>query len=119
MRRAMLVLWSAVFVAMSAVTTWASLDRDVLTAAAQIWADPWGRATLFDAYFAFLAVYLWIFYREPGWTARIGWAIALACLGNFAIAAYVIRAVWSLPSDAPPEALLLRAGKRTEYEKRT
>ena len=57
----------AVLLAMFWVAITASLDRDVLTAASEIWEDPWGKATLFDAYFAFLTVFIWIAYRESGW----------------------------------------------------
>nr|XP_061812159.1 uncharacterized protein LOC133603018 [Nerophis lumbriciformis] len=59
--------FALVLVIMTWVTVTASLDRNVLTAAAEIWADPWGKATLFDAYLAFLTVYLWIAYREASW----------------------------------------------------
>lgn len=92
MSRRLLAGWFVlVLAAMLAVTVWASLDRDVLTAAAEIWSDPWGRATLFDAYFAFLAVWLWVAWRERGWAARLGWLAAILLLGNFAIAAYGLR----------------------------
>lgn len=89
--RTLLRLWfGAVLVAMLGVTVWASLDRDVLTAGAQLWRDPWGRATLFDAYFAFVAVWLWIAWRERGLAARLGWLAGILLLGNFAIAAYAL-----------------------------
>lgn len=89
--RALLFAWfSIVLVAMLAVTVWASLDRDVLTAGAELWRDPWGRATLFDAYFAFVAVWLWIAWRERRWAARLAWLAGILLLGNFAIAAYAL-----------------------------
>lgn len=96
MRATLMVFFIAVLVAMTWVTVTASLDRGVFVAAAEIWQDPWGRATLFDAYFAFLTTYLWIAWRERGLVARIAWLVAFLILGNFAIATYCLLALWSL-----------------------
>jgi hypothetical protein len=92
--RGALVLWFvAVLVAMAVVTVWASLESDVLTGGLRVWADPWGRATIFDAYFAFVAVWLWIAWRERSTWVRIGWLAAICLLGNFAISAYFLLAL--------------------------
>ena len=107
-RRTLALVFVGVLAAMLAVTTWASLDRSVLEAAGDIWRDPWGRATLFDAYFGFLAVWLWIAWRERTLGARIAWAVALATLGNIAIAVYVLRSLWRLPADATIDDLFRR-----------
>jgi hypothetical protein len=95
MRARLLVFFTVVLIAMVGVTVRASLDRNVLDAVVEFWSDPWGRATLFDTYFAFLTVYLWIFFRERGRLARTGWLIGLLLLGNLAIAAYFLRALWT------------------------
>lgn len=100
MRTFLKLAFSAVIFAMLWVTIVASRDRDVLTAAAEIWADPWGRATLFDAYFAFLTVWLVIAWRERSVLARVFWLVAILVLGNFAIAAYFLIALWRLPPGA-------------------
>ncbi len=97
--------------AMLGVTIWASLDRSVLDAGKEIWADPWGRATLFDAYFGFLVVYVWIFYRESSVLARGIWFVLLMTLGNIAIAVYFLLALRSLPPGASWTALFQPAGK--------
>jgi hypothetical protein len=115
MRTLLKVAFILVLVAMTWVTWTASLDRDVLTAGREIWADPWGRATLFDAYFAFLTVWLLIAWRERGWLARILWLVAILILGNFAIAAYFLIALWRLPKGADWGAIFARkprAGNR-------
>ena len=52
--------------------------------------EPWGLATMFDAYFGFLAFWLYTAWRARTVGARIGWFVALMLLGNFAIAAYVL-----------------------------
>ena len=107
MRTFLLMFFGAVLLAMLAVTTWASFDRSVIDAAGEIWADPWGRATLFDAYFGFLTIYLWIAWREPDWGRRGLWFVLLMGLGNIAIAVYMLRAAWRLGPDDSPQRLLL------------
>ena len=52
--------------------------------------EPWGLATMFDAYFGFLACWLYVAWRERTVVARLGWLVALMLLGNFAIAAYAL-----------------------------
>lgn len=90
-----------VLVVLSGLTLFASLDRDVLTAAAALAVDPWGLATLADAYFAFVAVWLWIAWRERSWSARAAWLGAILLLGNFAIAVYFLIALARARRDDP------------------
>jgi hypothetical protein len=101
-------LFSLVLLGMLYVTISASLERGVFEAAGELWADPWFRATLADAYFGFLTVYVWIAYRERGWLRRGIWFVLLMALGNIAIAGYLLWALFKLPADAPLERLLLR-----------
>jgi hypothetical protein len=99
----------AVIVAMLAATTWASLEKNVLAAFADLGADRWGLATLMDAYFAFIAFYLWIAYKETSWTARVVWFVLMLGFGNFVISGY---ALWQLANWDPKTGaagLLLRA----------
>lgn len=97
MRAILLGFFTLVLAVMLWVTTAASLDRSVLAAAADLWRDAWGRATLFDTYFAFLTVYLWIFCRERRAGARLAWLLAILALGNVASAAYFLWALWRAP----------------------
>lgn len=62
--------------------------------------EPWGLATMFDAYFGFLAFWLYTAWRERTWLARASWLIALMLLGNFAIAGYAFACLWQTPSTA-------------------
>ncbi len=109
MKTFLYIAFTAVLVGMTWVTVTASLDRSVLVAAVDIWSDPWGKATLFDTYFAFLTVYLWIAYRESGWWRRILWLLLILTLGNFAIAAYFLWALKQLEPERPWTALFERA----------
>jgi hypothetical protein len=99
-----------VLLAMLAVTTVASLDRGVFEAGADLWSDPWFKATLADAYFGFLTVFLWIAYKERTWGRKILWFVLLMALGNIAIAIYLLIQLFRLPPSATMEDLLLRKG---------
>ena len=63
-------------------------------------AEPWGLATMFDAYFGFLAFWLYVAWRERTAAARLGWLVALLLLGNFAIAAYALLCLRAAPGEA-------------------
>lgn len=108
MKTFLIAFFVAILGAMLWVTTVASLDRSVFEAGAEIWADPWAKATLFDAYFGFLVVFLWIAYREGTWLRRGVWFLLLMTLGNIAIAIYFLIALAKLPAGAGWEALFQR-----------
>ena len=66
--------------------------------------DPWVIATLFDAYWAFVSFYVWIAWKEQSLAARVLWFVAIILLGNFAMAAYMLRELFAVSARAP-EAL--------------
>mgnify|MGYP003801528455 CR=1 FL=1 len=88
-----------VFLSMTVVTIHASLDRNVFLAAADLWSDPWGKATLFDTYFSFVAIWFWIAWREKNWMERVAWLVGILTLGNFAIAVYVFLSLRTCHGD--------------------
>ena len=102
------LLFAAILVAMIAVTTWASLDRSVFEAG-NLLEDPWGVATLVDAYMGFLTFYAWVLYKEPGVGRRSVWFVLIMGLGNIAMSAYVLIQLFRLPEGATVETLLLRS----------
>ena len=65
-------------------------------------AEPWGLATMFDAYFGFLAFWLYVAWRERTLGARAGWLVALLLLGNFAIAAYALLCLRASTGETDP-----------------
>ncbi len=97
-----------VLIAMIAVTTWASLEKSVIIGFEQLFAERWGIATLFDAYFGFLFFYVWVYYRENSGIVRAGWLVAILCFGNIAMAIYVLNAIRQLPENAGMAALLAK-----------
>lgn len=106
--RLLRVLFGLILISMLAVTTWASLDKNVFEGFKLLWAEPWGVATLADAYFGFLTFYAWVFYREPSLSARIGWFVTIMILGNIGMSFYILLALYRLGPDATIEDLLLR-----------
>ncbi len=102
------ILFAAILLAMLAVTINASLQQGVFEAGRVLWPDPWFRATLADAYFGFITVYVWIAYRERTWFSRVLWFVLVMSLGNIAIAVYVLNRLFRVRRDAPLEAVLLR-----------
>jgi Protein of unknown function (DUF1475) len=97
-----------VFVVMVAVTTWASLEANVIVGFQHLLAERWGVATLFDAYFGFLWFWLWIAYKEASLGRSLLWLGLLFALGNLAMAAYVMIQLARLKPGAGVETLLLR-----------
>lgn len=96
------------FAAMVAVTTWASLEANVLVGFQRLLADRWGVATLFDAYFGFLWFWLWILYKEASLGRSLLWLVLFFALGNLAMAAYVMIQLFRLEPGGGVEDLLLR-----------
>ena len=108
MRAALTILFSAILAAMLHATVAASLERSVLDAATDLLRDAWFRATLADAYFGFLTIWLWIAYRERGLARRALWLVLVLGLGNIAIAGYVLLQLARLRPGEPVERILLR-----------
>jgi len=100
-------LFAAVIVAMLGVTTWASLHQSLGDfARGAVIRDPWVVATLFDAYFGFLAFFVWVAWKEQSLAARLLWFIALMLLGNLAIGAFMLRELFAVsPTQPSREAL--------------
>lgn len=104
----------AALAALIGVSIWATGHQSIAVAISDLIANPaagnnpWLVATLFDAYFGFLWFWLWVAYKETGWGARLCWLVLILLTGNMAMAAYVLIALWRLPSGASIEQLLLR-----------
>lgn len=109
-RLALTLLFGGIFAAMLVITVTASFNQPLwqwggLTAEPDRW---WTWATLADAYFGFLTFYAWVFYKERGAIARVGWFVAIMLLGNFAMATYVLMQLGRLRPGEPVANLLLR-----------
>ena len=97
-----------VLIAMLAVTTWASTEVALWKTPPEVATHPWFIATLFDTYFACLTFYVWLAYKETSNLARVLWLLAILLLGNLAMAIYLLRELFRLPTTAAMEDLLVR-----------
>ena len=111
------ILFSVVLVSMLAVTTWASLHQALgdFARSATI-RDPWVIATLFDAYWAFIAFYVWVAWKERTPAARVLWFISIILLGNIAIAAYMLAELFSVTAKEPVREALEKVFTRRNYD---
>jgi hypothetical protein len=102
------VLFVVVIASMLAVTTWASLHTPIFSIPRDVFTHPWFIATLFDAYWAFIAFYVWVAWKEQSAAARIGWFVAIIALGNIAMAVYLLRELFAVPADGPLDPVFTR-----------
>ena len=102
------IFFATVLVSMLVLTITASLEQGIVEAGAGLWPDAWFRATLADAYFGFLTVFVWIAYKEHTLTARLVWLGLLLSLGTIAVAVYVLLQLRPLTSGDSVERILLR-----------
>jgi hypothetical protein len=107
----LMLCFGAVLLGMALVTGWASHVQPVwqwggLTRSPD---RAWTIATLCDAYCGFLTFYCWVLYKERRWTRRLLWFVAIMALGNMAMAAYVLKELWSLRADDTVADLLTRS----------
>lgn len=102
-------LFVLVIVALLGATTSASLQQPLGEfVRGPVIRDPWVVATLFDAYFAFLAFFVWVAWKEQSLPARALWFVAVMLLGNFAIAGYFLRELGAVSARAPAGEALAR-----------
>jgi hypothetical protein len=107
-RTTLKILFSSIFLALAICTAWASVHQPVLRWGG-LTSGPdryWTIATLMDAYFGFLTFYVWVFFKETRHLPRIAWFVAIMCLGNMAMAAYVLLQLVRLRSDQEVSAIL-------------
>lgn len=102
------LFFGGVLISMLWVTSWASALLPLWQTPRSLVLHPWFIATLFDCYFGFLSFYLWVAYREVSWLTRALWLLAILVLGNIAMSAYMLMALWRLPANASIDRLLLR-----------
>ena len=111
------ILFGLVLVSMLGVTTWASLHQPLgdFARSATI-RDPWVVATLFDAYWAFIAFYVWVAWKERSPAARVLWFPGIILLGNIAIAAYMLAELFSVSAKDPAREALEKVFTRHNYD---
>jgi len=87
---ALRILFSAVLLGMFGLIIWASSHTALFDIPREVASHPWFITTLFDAYLAFVAFWVWIAWKEGTIAARVLWLFTLLLWGNPAIAAYML-----------------------------
>ncbi|MBM83033.1 MAG: hypothetical protein CMJ78_20930 [Planctomycetaceae bacterium] len=108
MKLCLAILFTAILLGMLAVTTYASLDCNILNVSRELLTDPWFHATLADAYFGFITFYVWVLYKEACWFRRVLWFVLIMMLGNMAMAVYVLLQLRKVNSGSDLSHVLLR-----------
>ena len=106
-RPVLFVLFSFILVSMLAVTTYASLDQNILEIGPELTRNPWFHATLVDAYFGFLTFYVWVAYKESGVWRKLVWFLLIMALGNIAMSIYVLVQLQRWDRSKGMDSLLL------------
>lgn len=106
-------LFLVVLLSMLAVTTWASLHTSLFAIPREVLRHPWFIATLLDAYWAFIAFFVWIAWKEQSLPARVLWFIAIIALGNVTIALYFLRELFRLPAGGSLDVVFARRNPGT------
>ncbi|NDC74856.1 DUF1475 domain-containing protein [bacterium] len=82
--------FSLVLVGMLGVIGWASNRCALFEIPGEVLRHPWFIATLFDAYLAFVAFWVWVAWKEGTTAARALWLVVILLWGNPAIALYML-----------------------------
>jgi hypothetical protein len=101
-----------ILLGMIALTVVAVREAPLSEAGAVLWEDAWFRLTLADAYFGFLVVYLWVWYKERKLGSRAAWLVLFVTLGNMAVATYILIQLFKVRQGDLAESLLLRGDPR-------
>jgi hypothetical protein len=89
--RALTVLFTTVLLGMFGLIVWASSHTALFDIPREVFTHPWFVATLFDAYLAFVAFWVWLAWKEGTLGARVLWLLTILLWGNPAIAFYMLR----------------------------
>ena len=107
------IVFTVVIASMLAVISWASLHTPLFAIPRDVFTHPWFIATLFDAYWAFIAFFVWVAWKEQSFAARVLWFVAIIALGNVAMGAYMLRELFRLPASGPLDAVFTRRNPGT------
>ena len=103
---------------MIGVSVWATDSENVVLGIKYLLNNRWGIATLFDTYFSFWIIYLWMAYKLKSGLARLIWFVLVCGLGTIAISIFVLIEIYKASRVAPAlkhgffEALLLKQDSR-------
>ena len=80
MRTLLILLFGIIFVWMIVMTALTSIKMPIWNAFSTFGDNPWATATLWDAYFGFVTLYVWVAWREVRFSPRILWFVLIQLL---------------------------------------
>lgn len=89
-------LFIVVIGSMVALTGWASHACSLFGIPAEVLHHPWFLATLADAYWAFIAFFVFVAWKQRDGLSRVSWFVAIMLLGNISIAAFFLRELFRI-----------------------
>jgi len=107
-RYLLMLLFCGILLLMAGMTVAASLQSAVWAVDPQLLGDRWFQATLLDAYLGFITFFVWVAYKERTAVSRIVWFVLIMCLGNMAMAGYMLLQLWRWNTEEGVAGLLLR-----------
>jgi hypothetical protein len=102
------LLAAGVLGSMLGVTSWASLQCPLFAVPREVATHPWFLATLVDAYWGFVAFFVWVAWKERAPAAQGGWFVAIMLWGNIAMAVYALRELFTVTSSAELSDVITR-----------
>ena len=84
------IFFTLVLIGMVGVIGWASSRCALFDIPREVYTHPWFIATLFDAYLAFTAFWIWVAWKEGTVGARVLCLLTIFLWGNPAIAGYML-----------------------------
>jgi hypothetical protein len=107
-------LFITVIASMIGVTGWAGMQQSLGEfARSPAMRDPWVIATLCDAYWAFIAFFVWVAWKEQSVASRILWFVSIILLGNMAMASYMLRELFAVSTDGQLNTVFTRRNPGT------
>ncbi len=97
------ILFGFIFLFMVVMTIRTSLQVPIWQAS--FTGNPWAWATLYDAYFGFIAFFCWVAWRERSLSQKVIWFVLIMLLGNIAMSLYVLIQLFALKPEDPISAL--------------
>jgi hypothetical protein len=102
------IVFFTILILMLSVSVWATLRESIMIGGNHLFREPWGVATLADAYCGFTTFFVWVVYKESKMLYRLVWLVLILVLGNIAMSIYVLLQIYSLPAGASVSDILLR-----------
>jgi hypothetical protein len=99
------LLFGFIFLFMIVATIRTSLQESLWHAIPAFTSNPWAMATLYDAYFGFIAFFCWLAWRERSLGIKLLWFVLIMAAGNIAMSLYVLLQLFGLRADESASAL--------------